>query len=121
MKLIGSMTERDMQDRLIRSHNSLFQSQESRRLLSVIKDHFPFMRTAYILGWTPEQAEDLYTILINIDIIAYIELDRCNSHSEAIVEKDLVGDYMHGISKTDRIKLAVALDLAQKDIDKPDK
>lgn len=76
VKLIGSKTEQDYREQLIRGYNSLFHNENNKRLLSVLKEFFPVMKSAYFLECIPEQGEDIYTILINTDIIASVELDR---------------------------------------------
>ncbi|RUT46783.1 hypothetical protein EJP82_11180 [Paenibacillus anaericanus] len=116
MKLIGSKLEQELREQLIISNQSLFKSEEKRRLVEVIKNSFPEMKTAYIVNWIPEQGEDIYKILINDSLIADIELDRYNNEIEPIVESKDVPQYLHGLSKQNRIKLAVALDLAKQEL-----
>lgn len=116
MKLIGSKTEQELREQLIKSNQSLFMSEEKRRLLEVIRSSYPEMNTAYIIHWIPEQGEDIYKILINDSIIAEIELDRYNTEVEPIVDSKTIPQYLQGLSKQSRIKLAVALDLAKQDL-----
>lgn len=115
MKLRGSKTEKDFRDRLIESNHSLFSSEDDRKLLRVLKKLYPQMITAYIIHWIPEQGEDFYRILINDDIIAKIELDHDDA-MEPVVESMTVPQYLLGLSRINQIQLAVALDLARKDI-----
>lgn len=117
MKLKGTKTEQDFRERLINSHKSLFQEQSNERLLNVLQNSFPEMMTAYFIGHTPEQGEDLYRILINTDTIALLELDRYNRDTKPIIGKISVREYIKGLSKMDQIKMAVALDLAQRDLE----
>lgn len=114
MRLIGSKTERDHMDQLINSNYLLFNSEN--RLLKVLRGVYPELKTAYTLDWIPEQGEEMYTILINDNLIAKIELDRYKDG--AIVETITVVQYLHGLSKSGQIRLAVALDLAKKDLQK---
>lgn len=114
MKRKGSKTEQDFRVQLIKSHTSLFQEASNERLLSVLQKSFPEMRTAYFIGHTPEQGEDLYTILVNTDTIASIELDRYNLDAEPIVGRLSLQDFSKGLSKINQIKIAVALDLAKR-------
>lgn len=65
LRLKGSKTEKDIRSQLIRSHQSLFNDEIRSGLLSVIKTFFPQMKTTYILYWTPEQGEDIFSLLIN--------------------------------------------------------
>ena len=115
MKLIKSRTEQELRAQLIKSNHSLFNSENKQGLLKVIRKIYPQMRAAYIIDWIPEQGEDLYSILINDNIIAKIELDH-DYVREPIVEVLTIPEYLHGLRKQDQIQLAVALDLAKKDM-----
>ncbi|WP_106766551.1 hypothetical protein [Paenibacillus faecalis] len=116
MKLIGSKLEQELKEQLIKSNQSLFKSEEKRRLLEVIRSSFSEMKATYIVNWIPEQGEDIYKILINDNIIAEIELDRYSDEVEPIVEFEDVPHYLQGLSKHNQIKLAVALDLAKQEL-----
>ncbi|KMK95082.1 hypothetical protein [Rossellomorea marisflavi] len=116
MKLIGSTTEQEIRKLLIKSNQLLFESEEKKRLLEVIKCFYPEMITAYIIYWIPEQGEDIYKILINDSIISEIELERNNSEIMPKVETMTISQYLRGLNKKNQIKLAVALDLAKHDI-----
>lgn len=118
MKLINSRTEQDIREQLIKSHKSLFEDEEERRLLTAIKEKFPNMLTAYILHWIPEQGEDFYKILINDSVIVDIELDKVNQDTMPIMSSMPVSKYKLGLSRVNQIKLIIAIDLAQKDLKK---
>ncbi|WP_251038565.1 hypothetical protein [Paenibacillus albidus] len=118
MKLVGSRTEQDIREQLIVSNKSLFEDEEKKRLLNVIQENHPNMVTAYVLHWIPEQAEDFYKVLINDSIIVDIELDRLNQNIMPIIKSVPISQYKVGLSKINQIKLAVAIDLAQKDFKK---
>jgi len=108
--------EQEIREQLKKSNQSLFKSEEKRRLLEVIRSSYPDMRTAYIVHWIPEQGEDIYKILINDSIIAEIELGRFNAEIEPIVVTKTISQYLQGLSKRHQITLAVALDLARQDL-----
>lgn len=116
MKLKGTKTEQNFRERLINSHVSLFQEQSNIKLLQVLKDFFPEMKTAYFIGHTPEQGEDLYRILINTDTVVFLEMNRYKQDAVPIFSKISVQEYLKGLSKMEQIKMAVALELAQKDL-----
>lgn len=116
MRLIGSKTEQDFRTRLVKSHISLLQDLDKRRLLGILRNNFPNMKTAYILNWTPEQDENIYSILVNVDDIVHIELDRFNSDIEPIVKTIPLTHYRNGLSRISQIKLEVAIDLARQDL-----
>jgi hypothetical protein len=113
MKLVGGKIEQEHREQLIKSNQSLFMSEEKRKLLEVIKSSFPEMKTAFIIQWIPEQAEDIYKILINDSIIAEIELARFEAEIEPMIKSESVSQYLHGLNSRGQIKLAVALDLAK--------
>lgn len=117
MKLIGSKTEQELREQLIKSNEILFNGIEYKRLLKALTISFPQMRTAYIIHWIPEQGEDIYKILINDSIVAEIEMDRNKTEFAPIIKTIRLPQYLKGLSKQNQIKLAVALDLARKDLE----
>ncbi len=116
MKLIGSKTEQDMRKQLVKSNKALFNSEDNKKLLEVIRSLYPEMKVAYIIDWIPEQGEDIYKLLINENIILEIELDRFNEEIEPIIKVESITHYLQGLSKQKQIKLAVALELAKQDL-----
>lgn len=118
MRLIGSKQEQEFRNELIMSHKALFEHDSRNRLLRVLKMHFEELKTAYIINWIPEQGEDLYTVLIDTDMIAKVEVSKIIQNNEPIVETFKLKEFQKGLSKLSQIKLAVAVDLAQKDMKK---
>lgn len=118
LKLIGSKTEQEVREQLMVSNKSLFENEERRRLLDVLHRNFPGLETAYILHWIPEQEEDFYKILINDSLIVAIELNRINQYIVPTITFMPISQYKVGLSKINQIKLAVAFDLARKDMNK---
>ena len=117
MKLIGSKQEQEIRSELIKSHKVLYEGNSDKGLLGTLKLYFEGMKTAYILNWIPEQGEDLYTILIDTDIIAKVEINKINQEDNPIIETFKLKEFQKGLSKLSQIKLAVAIDLAQKDME----
>jgi hypothetical protein len=107
--------EQEFRDELLRSRESLFHDADKQRLLAALRLRFPEMKTAYVLGWTPEQGEDIFRILINTDHIAGVELDRIDTVAEPVIETISMKDYTQALGKSGRIKLAVAIELARRD------
>lgn len=116
MKLIGSPTEQAFRAQLIKSNHSLLYDDDRQRLRDVLKRIFHQMRTAYVINWIPKQGEDFYEILINDTSVVKIELDQDQSREEVIAVVT-IGDYLRGLKKQQQIQLAVALDLARKDLE----
>lgn len=118
MKLIGSKTEEEFRNSLV---NYLNQGDKDDSLYKVLKSTFSESKTAYILSWTPEQREDIYVILVNIDKVAIIEISRINRMEKPIIEIFSLKDYKKRLSKIFQIKLAVAIDLAKMNIEDSNK
>jgi hypothetical protein len=121
MRLIGSTQEQNFRKELIESHTALFQKGKNKRILNILKANFNEMKTAYIINWVPEQGEDFYTILVDLNIIVKVEIGRYNHDEEPIIEIFKLQEYEKGLSKVSQIKLAVAMDLARIDIGSNDK
>lgn len=115
MKLVGSKTEEDFRDVLIKSHKSLFGGDSYQGLLQVLKTNFPEMKTAYFIRHTRNKVRTCIQCF-DFDTIATIEISRYSQDEKPIVEIININDFKNGISKVEQIKLAVALDLAKKDI-----
>lgn len=117
MKLIGSKQEEDFRKELSASNITLSQGDKEKILLRVLSSAFGKINTAYILNWTPEQGEDIYTVLVNLDKIAKVEISRVNCLEAPFIETFKLKDFEKGLSKVFQIKLAVAIDLAKKDLE----
>ena len=93
---------------------NLFEGISYERLLQVLKETFPKMIQRILLGIY--RGEDLYTMLIDLDTIVKIEISRYSVDEKPIVQICRIKEFKLGISRLEQIKLAVALDLAKKDI-----
>ena len=116
MRLKGTMTEQEFRDTIIKSHVLLFESNQYTRLMQVLNNCFPEMKTAYFIKHIPEQGEDIYTLLVDIDTIVKVEISHCANDEILPVEISNVSKYKEGLSKVNQIYLNVAIDLAKKDI-----
>jgi hypothetical protein len=115
MKLIGSKQEQEFRKELVASKLTVSQDDKVNTLFKVLRALGEF-KTAYILNWTPEQGDDIFTILIDLDKVAKIEISRINSSEKPVVEIFKLKDFYKGLSKVFQIKLAVAIDLAKRDL-----
>ena len=121
MKLIGSIAEQEYRKWLIYSHQWLLGSfaippgERGAGLINVLKAHYPQMVTAYVISSIPEQGEDHYKVLINDELIVNVEISH-DSLVAPIVDSITVKQYLHKLSKTNQIQLAVALDLVKNDL-----
>ncbi|MEJ8546875.1 hypothetical protein [Brevibacillus borstelensis] len=115
MKLIGSKQEQEFRKELAASNIIMAQGDKEKAILKELRNTFGDMKTAYILNWTPEQCEDIFTILIDLDKIAKVEISRINHCEAPIIETYNFKEFQKGLSKIFQIKLAVAIYLAKKD------
>jgi peptide deformylase len=114
-KLIGSKIENELRTSLIASSLSLFNS--NNEVIKKLKEVYPEMISAYIVDWIPEQGENIYFILINGSIIVQIERNREND--ECYIEKTFsIQEYYKKITRTEKLKLTIALELATKEMNK---
>ncbi|MDU0203972.1 hypothetical protein ACYEXS_36440 [Paenibacillus sp. MAH-36] len=116
MKLRGTITEQAYRKELQASRIRLLDDISMRRYLNIIRDTFPTMKTAYILYWTLEQGEDIITFLVDTHTVMNIELDRYDDKIAPILEVYPIENLIKGHSKTNQIKIAVALDLAKNEL-----
>jgi hypothetical protein len=93
----------------------LLSAPASRRLLSLLRQRLQSItRNVYIVGYIPEQTEELYDILIDGITVVHIELPRDASSREIVFEKSGVDEYRTRVGKLDRRKLELALELAKR-------
>jgi len=116
MRLIGGKTEQYFRDILIKSHTTLFKTSQYSKLMQILRECFHDMETAYFIDHIPEQGEDIYTLLVNLNTIAKIEISHYSDDEIPSVEISHVNDFRVGLSRTMQVKLEVAIDLAKKDI-----
>lgn len=63
---------------LRKSAESLFEN-ESSPLLRALRLVRPNLRQAYVLSWIPEQAEDIYDVLVDKDTVCTVEVRRTST------------------------------------------
>lgn len=64
---------------------------------------------AYVLHWIPEQAEDIYEVLVSADEVVIVEVPR--SEGRAMLERETLAQYESKCSKVSKRKIAIACDL----------
>mgnify|MGYP003150028997 CR=1 FL=1 len=110
MRLVGSKTEQDFREELERS-NAALQDPES-KLRYVLEGNGYRVSRAYVLHWIPEQLEDIYLVLIDGSFLVNVEIEKYEQASLTQVEEMDLKAYVHGLSKVNQMRLAVAQDLA---------
>ncbi|NIX76251.1 hypothetical protein [Microvirga terricola] len=76
MKLIGSRMEREIEAQLRASQSSLLNDPDQQLLRTLLTRTFGDLRSAMVVGWTPDQGEDFYSILVNGSAFACFEVPR---------------------------------------------
>lgn len=110
MKLIGSKMENDFRQELIRSNEELHNPDS--RLRQVLEGKGYNTLNAYVLNWVPEQLEDIYLVLIDGSFLVGVEIDKFEQTKPPLFERIELNDYLHGLSKMNQVRLAVAKELA---------
>jgi hypothetical protein len=105
MKLIGSRAEQQMREELIRSNLSL-QNGSHGRLAEALESANVNIARAYVLNWIPEQAEDIYVVLVPEGEILTVEVPR--DEGQVLLERGQLATYEGKCSKVQRLKVAVA-------------
>jgi hypothetical protein len=116
MKLTGTKTERDIRDQLIASRNSILRDRTNPRLLEALKSVYPALISAFVIHWIDEQAEDEIIVMVDLDKMLWIELDRLNKSKKANIEVLNFDEYSKG-KRQHLIKMAIAKELAQEAIE----
>ncbi|KPX25325.1 hypothetical protein ALQ08_200114 [Pseudomonas syringae pv. delphinii] len=98
---------------MLSSISKMLDEKNKSSLRDLLKKHFPWVSFTPILNWVPEQAEDIYWILIDLERIAILEIPR-SSHNmdDATVDVINVNSYMRKrISAETKQNLDVAIEL----------
>ncbi len=98
---------------LLSSMASMLSGSTNPLLLAALKAVFPWLSFALIVNWIPEQAEDIFWVLIDLDRIATVEVSRLSSDlADVSVEVLDLNKYKERrLSIENRRKLEVAIDL----------
>ena len=112
MKLKNSMREDQIRKNLIASQIAIFEHSKFIMLLSFLKNHFLVLESALCLNHVPDQGEDFFTVLVNGEFIAEVEIDRFDSSVKPIFSIQSKTSYEKKlVSKKDKIMLLVANDI----------
>ncbi|MCG9737634.1 hypothetical protein L1D32_05645 [Shewanella insulae] len=110
MKLIGSKMESDFREELIRSNEAL-QARDS-KLRMALESEGHDSTNSHVLHWVPEQLEDIYVVLVGGTYVIDVEIDKYDGSKSPTVQRHELKPYLHGLSKMNQVRLAVAQDLA---------
>ena len=106
--MIGSRTEQEMREELVRSNLTL-QDGSYGRLVEALESADVNVARAYVLNWIPEQAEDIYVVLASAGEVVKVEVPR--GEGQVLLEREELAKYEGKCSKVQRLKIAVARDL----------
>ena len=110
MKLINSKIEKDIRDNL-QKYSPLIM--EDNVIINFLIQHFQEVKSVYVLQVTPDQGEELYTLLVNGDKVIDFEISRSNA-SIYDVHIRTVDEYSKEIKKkSPQLKLLIALELSK--------
>jgi hypothetical protein len=112
------MSSSSLYEELLLSKENLLSGKDRAELLSALRVNLPDMSdNVFIVYWIPEQAEDIFTVLVDGDKVVEVEISRI-SPAENPVSFDVltVQEYLRRnplLSKTTRRKLNAAIQLSQ--------
>ncbi|WP_392551380.1 hypothetical protein RHO14_07765 [Orbus wheelerorum] len=111
MRLIGSRTESLIRERLEKFERILLSDEV---IYNLLVSHFDEVKHSYCLSQIIEQAEDIYTLLVNGEYIIEFELSRLD-YSISDIHVESLNEYSKKIKdKSSKLTLAIAMDLSNK-------
>ncbi|GAB7539991.1 hypothetical protein [Burkholderia sp. 3C] len=99
---------------LLREAENLFSGDGGNVLALTVRRFFPDLVQAFVLYWLPEQAEDIYWLLVSSTEIAKIEIPRNQDAGECAATLEMVSVDAYSnrrLSRDVRRKMEVALAL----------
>ncbi|TGL69372.1 hypothetical protein [Leptospira kmetyi] len=106
----------ELRELLLSSSDGLFKNNINSKLSLAIRSKFPNISRAFVTNWICEQGEDIYTIVVGIDLIMQIEISRVNESEEPIVEIFSASQYKNKypyLTKISKRTLTLALALME--------
>jgi hypothetical protein len=111
---ITRISEQRLVDELERGRAHLLADARGQVLVEIVRRKLQTSTSnLFIVRWTPEQAEDLYDVLVDGASIVHLEIPRGEDH-ETVCEVSSVEAYgKQTLTKPDRRKLEAALKLTR--------
>ncbi|AWH88639.1 hypothetical protein [Limnobaculum parvum] len=109
MKLIGSRTEAIRRVQLLNSESLI---NENPIIVNFLNKQYGNIRSVYALAHTPEQGVDIYRLIINGNLIIGFELSHIDNQISEIFDMSVEYYSKQLNSKSDKLDLAIVLDLA---------
>jgi hypothetical protein len=111
MRLIGSRVEHQLREQLVQSNKALCNGGNEKLMHILQALTVDFTRT-YVIDWTPEQAEDLYSVLLPNDNVLIVEIPRHEQRGSVIESCSLI-QYERKCSKLEKLKVAIVRSLRE--------
>ncbi|MFT2792260.1 hypothetical protein ACMV5I_19640 [Serratia sp. T13T92] len=109
MRLIGSRTEGLIRERLEKYEHIIL---ENNVIHGLLVHNFSKIDSVYCLNQVIEQAEDIYTLLVNGEFVIEFELSRIDGSISDVNIKPL-SEYSKKVKdKSSKLTLSIAIDLA---------
>ncbi|PBQ29435.1 hypothetical protein AYI97_00755 [Shewanella algae] len=71
------------------------------------------MKLRMLMFYTgPQSNSKTYTVLIGGSYLVHVEIDKYDNSKAPLLERNEIKPYLHGLSKMNQVRLAVAQDLA---------
>lgn len=112
-----SLSDQKVIEQLERSRDQLLSGDSASDLVRVLRRKLQSItRNVYVLRWVPEQAEDIYDVLVDGVTVVRVEISRVTPGQETAFESWTVEEYRSNrkaLTKPERRKLELALELAR--------
>ncbi|MHA6820565.1 hypothetical protein [Ralstonia pseudosolanacearum] len=105
-----------IREEMLRTSNELCSRDDRSGLGIALRGFSPSLRHAFILRWIPEQAEDIYWVLVSPAELVKIEIPRVrndNEISSSLELIDLINFKKNLPSQEVRMRLDIALELIE--------
>lgn len=115
MKLIGSRNELNRRNELLYSERFI---NKKASIVAFLNKRYGEIKSVYVLEQAQEQDEDVYKLIVNSKLVVSFKLSRTDEKISDISDLSVL-NYKKSIEKkSDRLDLAIALDMMNTDIQK---
>lgn len=101
--------DQQTREELVRSNLAL-QDGSHGPLVAALRGANANLANSYVVNWIPEQAQDIYTVLIEMGTVLIVEIPRDGSRVQ--IERQELSNFEAECSRVQRRKIAVAKELS---------
>ncbi len=112
MELKNTLTEENFRKELNASILRGKKEQSTSKINEELLSLYPDFKSAITLDWIPEEGENIYTILIDQNLVVKIEISKNPNAKSILIESMDIKTYHYKLKKLQKLKLKVALDIA---------